>query len=143
MFAATNTLDGKQGFQEAYERIRDITSRLNNHLSIFWAPKIIVSMLKIKKKARKLRDIMLICEEKCDSFPRCFNKDYYPFSKMVRDEHIKLLDSINASNPLFLRKTFAYFVEDSLIEWDELTEDCLIGADNEIRNLVESIAERV
>jgi len=46
-----------------------------------------------------------------------------------------------SGQPLFF--LFNVIIKDTLSDWDNLVEDCVVGSDEEIRNLICEIAERV
>jgi hypothetical protein len=64
-------------------------------------------------------------------------KEHYEVFKKIRDRYIRISEQISDSR--LLSFFFKNGTEEMSDEWDELAEDCRIGSDEEIRNLLEEI----
>ncbi len=136
-------LDSSQAFKTNYKKINEIINRYNDGLNIFYELRAIFKLRKIKRGANKLRSEIGNCEKtECIDVSKCL-KEYYNLSKLVRDDLVKLINLAKSSRKFQIRKIFINAIEDALIEWDELAEDCLIGADDDIQSLVAKIAKNV
>ena len=68
-------------------------------------------------------------------------REHSEFFRGIRDRYVRMSDQISDSG--LLSPCFKNGTEEMSDEWDELAEDCLIGSDREIRDLIEQIAENV
>ncbi|MDM8524997.1 hypothetical protein QUF80_16625 [Desulfococcaceae bacterium HSG8] len=66
-------------------------------------------------------------------------KERCEFFKGIRDRYFRISDQISDSG--LLSFFFKNGTEEMSDEWDELVEDCCIGSDKEIRELIKQIAE--
>ncbi|MDM8552906.1 hypothetical protein QUF72_22695 [Desulfobacterales bacterium HSG2] len=68
-------------------------------------------------------------------------KMHYELFKGIRDRYIRMSDQISDSG--LLSFFFENGTEEMLDEWDELVEDCYIGSDKEIRELIQLIKDDI
>ncbi len=94
--------------------------------------------LSSKRITRKIRDSMALCEEACDT-GNCL-KTFYRHTKDVMDLCIKSVSMLEAS-PYLWKWPILRLYRRTLESWGEIAEDCLIGSDIEIKNLINRIAD--
>lgn len=111
-------------------------------LTPFDYPRLLMAHYRLQRNGNQalkdVRSMMRLCNELCES-GACMAKLYEQVAQ-IRDGYLLILERVN-NVPLlrFLKRT----IKDSVAEWDDLAEDCLIASDSEFRLLVHRIAEAV
>lgn len=99
-------------------------------------------LLEHRRQSRKTLEIIRAALELCNmncNRPSCLEAIYEDV-RIVRDNYIRMLDTVSETPVLSYLKSW---IEDSLDDWDDLAEDCVIASDDEFRGLVMQIAEKV
>jgi len=93
--------------------------------------------IKTQRLIRQIRHSLNSCKLSCNN-TECLNL-FYKMAKEIRDNYLNIYNRINQTKfHSFLLKRI---IEKSLSDWDELAVDCLVGSDDEFRNLIFQIAE--
>ncbi len=137
------TLTGQQNICRNFSGELEMTLRRFGKSSNFFIEifPMIIRLFQHQRQSRKTLEIIRaaidLCVTDCKQAPCLTN--IYGDVKLVRDSYIKLLDIISQF-PVF--SILRHHVEDTLSEWDDLVEDCVIGSDDEFRDLIRQISEK-
>jgi hypothetical protein len=102
---------------------------------MFWKT---AKSLRISAKAiKKIRDMASTCNEVCES-GKCMEA-LYESVKRTRDLSVELVQTLEKTDYIWKRIILRMW-RNSLDEWDNLAEDCLLASDYEIRDLIGKIA---
>ncbi len=131
------------GYEEFLEHL-DLTSDIFNILkrgSGLYLINLPIALYEIHKACRMSHRLVENIRSAVSSYSSDHIRECYDSIKEIRDKYISISDRISDSK--LLSFCFMDRVENMLDEWDELAEDCYIASDNEIKELIEKIAEHV
>jgi len=117
-----------------------LTSKAKFHVAAFKLPFLILRSARLEKKEiTAVREMFAICAANCES-GTCAANMYKPISE-TRDKLIMISGEL-AKLP-YPFSLYRRPLENSLHEWDDLAEDCLVASDKDIRSAINAIASLV
>lgn len=141
LFSTATYPDDKQACQDMLNRMAGVSELLSGPLGVFKCVKWIRVFRCSRKTAGGVRQSFFRGYQSSDRFYSSL-REQYTYIKRVRDEHLRAWRALNTSKkPGGIKRALGRFLEKALVEWDDLAEECLIGADREIQERVKRIAE--
>ncbi|CAN2039012.1 conserved hypothetical protein [Candidatus Magnetomoraceae bacterium gMMP-15] len=125
---------------ELEQTIHQITNK--NRFFLLTMPGLLFRFFQHRMQSHKtlfaIRTALEFCNTSCKD-ASCLD-NIYEDAKAIRDKYYEIFKQTSGQSIFFL---FNMMIKDTLSDWDDLVEDCVIGSDKEIRSMISDIAERL